>query len=128
MFKFIQNLRFMKTNNQILAGILLLTVSVMLQNCKPQQKISVTENLVSYEIDIKPLMVRSCTPCHFPENGRKKMLDTHDKVVADISEIIKRVELQPEEEGFMPFKSKRQALSPEEITLIKAWVTQGMKK
>lgn len=118
----------MKTNGQILASLLLLAVSVTMQNCKPQQNIAATENLVSYEIDIKPLMVRSCTPCHFPENGKKKMLDTHDKVVSDIAEIIKRIELQPEEKGYMPFKSKRQAFSAEEVALLKTWVDQGMKE
>ncbi|MTI38161.1 hypothetical protein [Fulvivirga lutimaris] len=117
----------MKTNSQLFVSVLILTSSIIFQNCKPQQKVSDSEKLISYEVDIKPLMVRSCTPCHFPENGKKKMLDTHDKVVADISEIIRRIELQPEEKGYMPFKSKREAFSPEEIALLKTWVDQGMK-
>lgn len=71
-------------------------------------------------------MLGKCTPCHFPEQGKKKMLDTYAAVKTDVNEILRRVKLHPEEAAFMPFKSKRPALTPEEIKLLDDWLKQGM--
>lgn len=79
-----------------------------------------------YDTDIQPIMVRSCTPCHFPEKGRKKILNTYTAVSTNIQDILERIQLAPEDEHFMPFKGKRQALSAEEILLFKKWFAEGM--
>lgn len=83
---------------------------------------------VSYEKEVKPLLVKNCTPCHFPEQGKKKMLDTYEAARDNVTDILKRVQLDPTADGFMPFKSKKAPLTPAEIQLLKDWVATGTSK
>jgi hypothetical protein len=128
----------MKTTskNHLPAGYLFLIIfsSLFFQFCKSSQAtlIEKTESieeksqLVSFESDLLPIMKRSCTPCHFPERGKVKMLNTYEATAESINYILYRVELPTDDEEYMPFKSKRQALSAEEIQLFKDWKSQGM--
>ena len=88
----------------------------------PEEKVSA----VSYTADILPIMERSCTPCHFPETGKKKLLNTYEATKENIVDIVNRIQLPAEEIKFMPFKSKKTPLSAEEIKLFKDWYNQGM--
>ena len=113
---------------------LFVVLVLVLQVCKPSQtttadasaKPAPVTNPVSYEKDIRPLMLERCTPCHFPDQGKKKMFDTYAATKADVNEIISRVKLNPEDPKFMPFKSKKPGLSEKEIQLFNDWLTQGM--
>lgn len=111
----------------LLAAVLLM----VLQFCKPTQsttadaKKSAPVVLVTYDKDIRPLMLERCTPCHFPEMGKKKMFDTYAATKTDVNEIIRRIKLKPEEQGFMPFKSKKPNLTEKEIQLFSDWLSQG---
>ena len=116
---------------------LILGLSIVLfsfQQCKVSKPTTVAksetevENLISYERHIKPMLLEKCTPCHFPEQGTKKMLDTYQAVSKSMDDIILRVELDPSEKGYMPFKSKKPALTAEEIQTLKDWVSQGMSE
>jgi len=89
---------------------------------------SSTETQVSYEADILPLMQRSCTPCHFPENGKKIMLNTLQTTRVNIDDIMARIQLPSDNDKFMPFKSKKPALTQEEIAIFKKWIDQRMPK
>lgn len=84
------------------------------------------ETMISYNADLQPLILRSCSPCHFPEKGRVKFLDTYSSIRNNIAEILVRVQLPAHDEKFMPYLSKKQALSSDEIGLIKTWVAQKM--
>ena len=112
--------------------ITLFAVVFLLQMCKPAQTSQsstapkATAAIVSYEKNIRPLMVERCTPCHFPQEGKKKMLDTFAATKTEANEIITRIEMSPDEIKFMPFKNKKPALTKEEIQLFKEWVKQGM--
>ena len=76
--------------------------------------------------DIQPILLRSCEPCHFPEReGKVLPLDTYRSVKNHLAEMIKRVELPVDADGYMPFKSKRQALSPGEIDSLRYWARSG---
>lgn len=79
---------------------------------------------VSYQKDIYPIMERSCTPCHFPEEGRKAMLNTYAATKAFGNQILKRIKLDPSAEGYMPFKEKKPALTEQEIQLFENWINQ----
>jgi uncharacterized membrane protein len=120
-----------KSKSLIFIAAVLLMV---LQFCKPAQTTTADTSrknvapvvLVSYEKDIRPLMLERCTPCHFPEMGKKKMFDTYASTKTDVNEIIRRIKLKPEEIQFMPFKSKKPALTEKEIQLFSDWLSQGM--
>jgi hypothetical protein len=114
--------------------LFLFTFSLLgLIGCKSTEKTSSDSEkpmaqTVSYETDIKPIMMRSCSPCHFPEKGRKKHLDTYEAVSGSVSQIIKMVSLDPSDEHFMPYESKKQPLSEQEIELFKTWKAEGKGK
>ena len=111
--------------------VLILISSLVFQFCQPSKQISsgqTPKNRISYGQDIKPIMLKSCTPCHFPEKGKKKMLDTYEATKSNIDEILVRIQLPKDSLEFMPYKSKRDPLTSSEIKLFKDWVARGMKK
>jgi uncharacterized membrane protein len=107
---------------------------VVFQYCKPAQSTQASstkkkippELVVSYEKHIKPIMVNKCTPCHFPELGKKKMLDTYESTKESITDMLTRIQLPAEDPEFMPYKSKKPPLTPEEVKTFKDWLDQGM--
>ncbi len=107
---------------------LLILAAFSLQFCKPKQAVTKKEipaaDLVSYEKHISPIMVKSCTPCHFPEEGKKEMLNTYEATAKYSRDILERIQLPESEIKFMPFKSKKAPLTDEEISLFKTWVSQ----
>ena len=80
----------------------------------------------TYSKDVAPIMQARCTPCHFPDGGKKKFLDTHAAVSANIDDILRRVQLPMDSTAFMPFKSKKPALSDSLIQVLKVWKENGM--
>ena len=83
---------------------------------------------VAYENDIAPIFETKCTPCHYPEKGKKKHLNTYAAVKSTIDDIIERVEKKPDEKGYMPFRGKKEALTASEIKTLKDWVDQDFGK
>ncbi len=77
-----------------------------------------------YLTDVKLLLADKCTPCHFPPNGRKKPLDSYASAKENIDDIISRIEKNPDERGFMPFKHAR--LSDSVILVFKQWKLDGL--
>ncbi|MBD0823668.1 hypothetical protein [Aestuariibaculum marinum] len=116
--------------NKVASLILIGFVIFTFQFCKSSKETTVKkENVtVSYSQHIAPVMERSCTPCHFPEKGKKKFLDTYGAVKNNIEDIITRVELPVSEKKYMPFKSKKPALTSEEIAMLKQWVVEDFPK
>ena len=112
---------------KLLISLLLLTVSGTFQFCKSSnqtvtyKKAEKSKTLITYTQHIKPIMVQKCTPCHFPDKGRKEMLDTYLNTKKHIAEILKRIQLPTNNKEFMPFKSKKTPLTKEEIQLFTDW-------
>ena len=82
------------------------------------------EPAVTYVADIEPIIKERCTPCHFPESGKKKFLDTYAAARDNIDSILFRVQLPTTHPKFMPFKSKKEPLSDSLITVLKNWKAQ----
>jgi hypothetical protein len=82
--------------------------------------------MLSWQKDISPVMQIHCSPCHFPETGKKKFLDTYTATRDNIDSILYRVQLPPDNPKFMPFKSKKEPLSDSLIQIFKLWKVQGM--
>lgn len=79
----------------------------------------------TYETNVKSLVETSCSPCHIPaKGGRKKPLDTYASIRENIDDIIRRVELNPTDRGFMPFKNAK--LSDSAINIFKQFKTDGL--
>ncbi len=112
-----------------LAALLLCSITMLC--CKSARKDAnaapiVKIPTVSYAKDIAPIMEQSCTPCHFPETGKKKMLNTYEATAENVYEIIDRIQLPASEIKSMPYKGKKPPLTPAEIKLFKDWAAQKM--
>ena len=83
------------------------------------------EPSISYVADVAPILQTRCTPCHFPDQGKKKFLDTYVAARDNIDSIVARVELPISHPKFMPFKSKKEPLSDSLINVLKLWKTQN---
>jgi hypothetical protein len=95
----------------------------ILTQCSSSKKAAAQK--LTYTNNIQPLLLNNCTPCHFPDKGgRMKAYNTYTAVKDDIDEIIRRIELQPGQKGFMPFKHPR--LSDSTINIFKQWKASGL--
>lgn len=81
---------------------------------------------VSYASNIQPIMLESCTPCHYPEKGKKELLDTYDATARFIDDIIYRIQLPTDDKEFMPYMSKKMPLTADQIQLFIDWRDAGL--
>lgn len=81
---------------------------------------------VSYKKDIVPIMKTSCTPCHFPPDGRVEPLDTYEAVQNNIADVLERIKLPKDHRKFMPYQEKKPAVSDSLIVVIENWLKQNM--
>lgn len=108
-------------------SILITAVIVInLAFCTTKEKVVKEASKISFEKDVLPILKDRCTPCHFPETGKKKMLDTYQANRDNIDEIIKRIQLSKEDPLYMPFKSKKTPLNDSLIQVFKNWKQQGL--
>jgi mono/diheme cytochrome c family protein len=108
----------------ILGG--LISAVLVFSNCNQTKKIAATPAAKStYEAHLSSVIMSNCSPCHIPaKGGNKKAYDNYANVKTDIDEIIRRIELNPTDRGFMPFKKAK--LSDSTINAFKQWRTDGM--
>jgi len=107
----------------VLFAFTLSVASCAVFQSKPAQNASVT-----YTQHIEPIIKAKCTPCHYPETGKADMLNTYDLVRSHIGGIIYRVQLDPENKRYMPYKQKKEALTADEIALLQQWKAEGFGK
>ncbi|HEX7845486.1 MAG TPA: hypothetical protein VF476_06745 [Chitinophagaceae bacterium] len=98
-----------------------------LANCGSSKKAaSAAPAKLTYEGTMQTAIMNYCSPCHIPsKGGNKKAYDNYANVKADIDEIIRRIELNPGERGFMPFR-KQAKLADTTIAVFKQWKADGM--
>ena len=114
-----------KKHHGLITITILLLLSTTLQFCSTSRTTTkpepVAARVVSYTQDIQPIMAAKCAPCHFPETGKKKKLNTYLAVRDNYKEILVRVQLPADHEDFMPLKGKKEPLTAAEIQLLKDW-------
>lgn len=111
-----------------IVGLSFSVLALSLTFCKSSKETTTSTNTkqaptVTYLQDIQPIMAANCAPCHFPPKGNKKPLDNYADVKAEVDDIIKRIQLNPGDHGYMP--AKRPKLSDETIQTIKTWKAEG---
>jgi uncharacterized membrane protein len=109
----------------VITGIAI--AALVFSNCNPSKK-ATTANIPksTYATHVSTVIMNTCSPCHIPaKGGNKKSYDNFANVKTDIDEIIRRIELNPGDKGFMPFK-KTAKLSDSVIMVFKKWRTDGM--
>lgn len=107
----------------ILLGVIAASLAIFTQ-CKSTKAAASTRKL-NYVTDIQPIMSDKCAPCHIPDKGgRIEALNSYAAVKGHIDDIIRRIELNPGDRGYMPFKKPK--LSDSTINIIKQWKADGM--
>jgi hypothetical protein len=106
----------------------LMATAVIFYNCHGSKKAtsSMAARKLTYESDLKLVVEVNCTPCHIPgKGGNKKAYDNFANISKDIDEMIRRIDLNPTDRGFMPFR-KPTKLSDSTINVFKKWKADGM--
>ncbi len=100
-------------------------LALVLANCSGAKKATAAPKL-NFEANLQSVVMTECAPCHIPaKGGNKKPYDNYANVKMDIDEIIRRIEMNPGERGFMPFR-KTTKLSDSTIALFKQWRADGV--
>lgn len=106
-----------------LAAIICVAI-VLFSNCHSSKKAMTSTPKVVYSENVKSVVEMNCSPCHFPsKGGNKKPLDNYDSLKANIDDAIRRIQLNPTDMGFMPFK--HQKLSDSTIAIFTKWRDAG---
>jgi hypothetical protein len=104
--------------------ILLLLVIALFQFCTSTKKAQVTVPKVTYTANVQPLIVMNCSPCHIPPKGNKEALNTYEAAKTNLDSMIVRIQRNPDEKGFMPFKHPK--LSDSTINVFVQWKADGL--
>ena len=97
---------------------------IIFANCNASKKATAAPAKITYEGNVQNVITTYCSPCHIPaKGGKKKDYTTAAAIKGDIDDIIRRVELNPGERGFMPFKNPK--LSDSTIAIFKQWKADG---
>lgn len=104
-----------------------IAVIIIFSYCSGTKKATQAAPPVTYDANVQQLVTEKCSPCHMPAKGGKKLpLDTYDAVKGNFDEILRRIQLNPGDHGFMPFKNPK--LSDSAIQVFKSWQTEGFVK
>ena len=102
-------------------------IALVLSYCSASKRATAsTPAKLTYTNDVKSVIDANCTPCHIPaKGGNKKAYDNITNLRTDIDEIVRRIQLNPGDKGFMPFR-KAHRLPDSTIHVFKQWKVDGM--
>lgn len=110
---------------KIMVFAALAALAFTLTYCNASKKAANKKPKMKYETDVKAVIEANCSPCHIPaKGGRKLPLDSYAALTKNIDEILRRVQLNPTDRGFMP--DRRAKLSDSTINVLKQWKTDGL--
>lgn len=119
-----KNLRMKKI--YVFAGMAVLALGLTYcSSSKKAAKAAAAVPKTTYTANVSSVIAGNCAPCHIPsKGGNKKPYDNYANVKADIDSIIRRIELNPTDRGFMPFK-KTEKLPADVIAVFKKFKEDG---
>ena len=109
--------------------LLIIASAIIFQFCATTQKTTSKKAMatkVTYASSIQPLLVKNCSPCHFPPEGNKEPLNTYMTAKNEIDDIIERIKRNPGEKGFMPARHPK--LSDSTINVFVQWKAEGLQE
>jgi hypothetical protein len=108
----------------VFAGMAILTLTLTYCHSSKKATASVAAK-ATYATTLSPVIAEKCTPCHFPsKGGNKKAYDNYANVKADIDEILRRIDLNPTDRGFMPFR-RATKLAADTIAIFRKFKEDG---
>lgn len=109
---------------KMLIFIVVIATAVVFQFCSSTKKAQNAAPKLSYASDVQSIVAAQCSPCHVGANARQKKLDSYDAVKSNIDDMIRRIQLNPNDRGFMPFRHPK--LSDSTIQVFVKWRDQGL--
>ncbi len=109
--------------------VALLMLVELFQFCSSSKKVKAVsqETATTFEANVLPLIKAKCSPCHVPPVGTKKHLVEYALAKENIDSIIRRVQLNPGEKGFMPNR-KSERLPDSLIQVFVKWKADGLQE
>lgn len=101
-----------------------LAVAAVFQFCSSSKKAQRAVAKTTYAANVQPTIQASCSPCHIPPQGRVKALNTYEAAKDNIDESIARINKNPGDKGFMPFKHPK--LPDSTIAVFVKWKEDGL--
>ena len=105
----------------------LIVLAFILSYCSSTRRTASASEPVklNFETHLTSVIQGNCSPCHIPSKGGNKLaLDNYTNVKTNIDSILRRIQLNPGEKGFMPFRKAK--LSDSTIAVFKQWKEDGM--
>ena len=104
------------------------TALVFFANCTGPKKNKTSKmastSAVTYAGNLKAVVAMRCSPCHIPSaGGNKKALDSYDNLKGSIGDVINRIQMNPGDRGFMPFRNAK--LGADTIAMFTQWRDAG---
>jgi hypothetical protein len=101
---------------------------IFIFSCKKSNKIVPidlveTNQVVTWDKNIKPLFTSKCSPCHTAGGDRTNKYDDYNTSKTLITGIIGRIKKEANEPLFMPKNGTK--LNVKEMALVNAWIDQG---
>ena len=97
--------------------------SILLTYCHGSKKAMASKT--TFTGSLQTVIMANCSPCHIPaKGGNKAAYDNYANVTKDIDAMINRIQLNPGDRGFMPFRGKK--LSDSTINVFKQFKADGM--
>ncbi|TMI75422.1 MAG: cytochrome c [Bacteroidetes bacterium] len=108
---------------KVLTFASLLATAVIFYNCHGSKKATAAAPKTTYDGSLKAVIAANCSPCHIAGQGNKKPYDNYTNAKADIDDMIRRIDMNPTDRGFMPFKHPK--LPDATIAVFKKWKADG---
>jgi uncharacterized membrane protein len=103
-----------------------LALAVVFQYCTGTRRAASKKPAkITYIGHVQPIISSTCSPCHIPSKGNKKPLDTYASAKDEIDEMIRRIQKNPGEKGFMPFRHPKK-LPDSTINVFVKWKEDGL--
>lgn len=110
---------------KILVPAMFMATAVLFQFCSSSKKTQKSSApATTYTANIQSIVGTSCSPCHVGDGAKQKRLDSYDAVQANIDDIIRRIQLNPTDRGFMPMRHPK--LPDSTIQVFVNWKNSGL--